>query len=69
MGVKLNKDRSVVDTVREGLKRTGGYCPCRTARTPENKCMCEEFRKQIADPDFEGYCHCMLYYKSKDDSK
>ena len=20
----------------------------------------------IADPDFEGYCHCMLYYKSKD---
>ena len=26
----------------------------------------EEFRRQNADPDFEGYCHCMLYYKSKD---
>jgi len=27
--------------------------------------MCKEFREQIADPDFEGYCHCMLYYKEK----
>ena len=27
--------------------------------------MCEEFRNQIKDPDFEGYCHCMLYYKEK----
>lgn len=51
--------------VREGLEKTGGYCPCRTERTAENKCMCEEFKKQIADPDFEGYCHCLLYYKSK----
>ena len=33
---------------------------------PENKCVCKEFREQIADPDFEGYCHCMLFYKSKD---
>jgi ferredoxin thioredoxin reductase catalytic beta chain len=28
--------------------------------------MCKEFKEQIADPDFEGFCHCMLYYKSKD---
>jgi hypothetical protein len=27
--------------------------------------MCLEFRNQIADPGFEGYCHCMLYYKEK----
>ena len=53
------------DNIKEGLKRTGGYCPCRLARTPENKCMCKEFRDQIADPDYEGYCHCMLYYKEK----
>ena len=44
----------------------GGYCPCRLERTEENKCICKEFREQIKDPDFEGYCHCMLYYKSKD---
>ncbi len=55
----------MVAAIREGLKRTGGYCPCRLQRTPENKCICQEFRDQCADPDFEGYCHCMLYYKEK----
>ena len=63
--VRLNDDQEVVALIREGLKRTGGYCPCRLAHTPENKCMCEEFRNQIKDPNFEGYCHCMLYYKEK----
>ena len=28
--------------------------------------MCKEFREQIKDPNFEGYCHCMLYYKTID---
>ena len=63
MQIRLNENREVVDTVREGLRRTGGYCPCRLARPPENRCICEEFKRQIADPTFEGYCHCMLYYK------
>ena len=45
--VRLNDDQEVVALIREGLKRTDGYCPCRLARTPENKCMCEEFREQI----------------------
>ena len=49
--------------IRDGLKRTGGYCPCRLERTEENKCICQEFRAQIADPNFTGYCHCLLYYK------
>ena len=65
MKVTLNSNEAVVKTVKEGLKRTGGYCPCRTERTEDFKCMCKEFREQIEDPDFEGYCHCMLYYKSK----
>jgi ferredoxin-thioredoxin reductase catalytic subunit len=51
--------------VKEGLEQTGGYCPCRRERTPDTKCMCKEFRDQIADPDFEGFCHCQLYYKEK----
>ena len=63
--VRLNENPDVVNTVREGLKRTGGYCPCRLERTEANKCMCEEFKAQIADPDYEGYCHCFLYYKEK----
>ena len=66
MRITLNEDSEVVAAVKEGLKRTGGYCPCRTKRTPEYKCMCEEFRNQIKDPEFEGYCHCMLYYKHLD---
>ena len=65
MKVTLNQNEEVVKTVKEGLERTGGYCPCRLERTEENKCMCKEFRDQIKDENFEGYCHCMLYYKSK----
>ena len=65
MKVRLNENREVVDSIKEGLRRTGGYCPCRLERTEENKCMCREFKEQIADESFEGYCHCMLYYKEK----
>lgn len=65
MKIRLNEDEEIVKSVKEGLKRTGGFCPCRLERTPENKCMCEEFKRQIADENFEGYCHCMLYYKEK----
>ena len=64
MKVTLNPDAEVVKTVKAGLERTGGYCPCRLQRTPETKCMCQEFRDQIKDPKFEGFCHCLLYYKS-----
>ena len=64
MKITVNQDEAVVKTVREGLKRTGGYCPCRLGQTEDTKCMCKEFKEQIADPNFEGFCHCMLYYKS-----
>jgi len=66
MKIILNPDKEAVQRVKDGLKRTGGYCPCRLARTEEYKCMCKEFKDQIADPNFEGFCHCMLYYKQKD---
>ncbi len=66
MAIRFNEDAGDVRTIQAGLKGKGGYCPCRLGTAPENKCMCQEFRNQIADPDFEGYCHCMLYYKSKD---
>ena len=65
MKITENPDKATADYVKEGLKITGGYCPCRIERSDKNKCMCEEFREQIKDPDFEGFCHCMLYYKSK----
>lgn len=65
MKITLNPDKEIVAAVREGLKRTGGYCPCRLERTEDTKCICKEFRQQQADPEFEGFCHCYLYYKSK----
>ena len=66
MKIRLNDDAQVVAKVKAGLERTGGYCPCRLQRTEDNKCMCREFREQIRDPNFEGFCHCMLYYKEKE---
>ena len=67
MKVRLNENQEIVDAIKEGLEKTGGYCPCRLERIEDNKCMCKEFRDQIADPEFEVYCHCMLYYKSLED--
>lgn len=66
MKITLNPNPDVVKTVKEGLKRTGGYCPCVLEISEDTKCMCKQFKEQINDPNFEGYCHCMLYYKSKD---
>ena len=66
MKVTLNPDETIVKMIRDGLSRTGGYCPCKRERTEENKCMCLEFRNQIKDENYEGFCHCLLYYKSKD---
>lgn len=67
MKIKLNEDAELVKTVKDGLVRTGGYCPCRLIRNEDTKCMCKEFREQIKDTEFEGYCHCLLYYKSLED--
>lgn len=66
MKITLNENEEIVKTVKEGLLRTGGYCPCVREQNKDTICMCKQFREQIKDPDFEGYCHCMLYYKSKD---
>ena len=63
--ITLNPDAEVVKAVKEGLKQRGGYCPCRLTNSEDTKCICKEFREQIADPEFEGYCHCLLYYKEK----
>ena len=62
MKIRLNENKEIADMVKEGLKARGG---CRREMTEDTKCMCKEFREQIADPEFEGYCHCMLYYKEK----
>ncbi len=65
MKVTLNPDENIVRMIKDGLEKKGGYCPCKLEMSEENKCMCKEFRDQIRDPDFEGFCHCLLYYKEK----
>jgi ferredoxin-thioredoxin reductase catalytic subunit len=65
MKVRLNNDQEMVKMIQQGLEQKNGYCPCRLEKSEATKCMCQEFKGQIADPDFEGYCHCMLYYKEK----
>ena len=53
------------EDILAAVRANDGYCPCRPVHTPETKCMCKEFKDQIKDPDFEGFCHCFLYYKEK----
>ena len=46
--------------IEKALKENDGYCPCKLARVPENKCVCEEFRQSGL-----GECHCGLYIKTE----
>lgn len=66
MKIRFNEDKGIVESVKEGLKRTGGYCPCLMNRSDDTKCICKDFRDKMADPDYEGYCHCLLYYKENE---
>ena len=61
--VRYQPDTRIVTAILEGLRRKGGYCPCRIPKTPEFFCPCEEFRGQLADPNWHGLCHCRLYEK------
>ena len=65
MKIRVNENEELVKIVREGLKKKDNHCPCKIEVSDDTICMCKEFKDQIADPDFEGYCHCMLYYKEK----
>ena len=65
MRIRYNEDAEVVARLRAALLKRDLQCPCRLQKIEDNVCMCKEFRDQIADPEFEGYCHCRLYYKEK----
>ena len=53
-----NKDDNVVKSVKDALKKNGGYCPCATQKNRDTVCMCADFRKLTS-----GMCHCGLYEK------
>lgn len=65
MKIILNPDDKRVSLIKEGLKQKNGYCPCKPL-LEKNKCMCQEFKDQIADPNWFGLCYCGLYLKIDD---
>jgi hypothetical protein len=65
MNMRFNEDENVVNEIKAKLRETGGFCPSKEGQFPGNKCMCQEFKMQIEDPNYEGYCSCKLYYKEK----
>lgn len=58
--IRVNPNEATVKAVREALEETGGYCPCALFKTVDTKCMCKDFREQIAK-GIPGKCHCELY--------
>ena len=61
---KIIKNPSLSETdvsdILNDIKQNEGYCPCRWEKTPDNLCMCKEFRNFINDKKI-GECHCSLY--------
>ena len=59
MQIKVNDDKELVAEIRKKLKENDGYCPCQIEHTDDTKCMCKDFRENVAS----GECHCGLYIK------
>ena len=60
--LKLNENKKHVENVRNAIINNGGYCPCSIIKNDDTKCMCKDFKDKMMDPNFNGYCHCGLYY-------
>ena len=61
--IKNTDDPELLAEIERQLKENNGYCPCRPQKTAETRCICKEFREQLADDDFEGECHCGRFIK------
>lgn len=59
MKIIQNPNKDFVEQMLKALKENSNYCPCKTEKTKDTKCMCKEFREQK-----DGWCHCGLYYKN-----
>lgn len=58
MKIIQNSNKDFVEQMLKALKENSNYCPCKTEKTKDTKCICKEFREQK-----DGWCHCGLYYK------
>jgi len=62
MKVQLNENVELVQEIKTALKENEGFCPCEIEKTVDTKCMCKDFRENVAVGE---YCHCGLYKKIK----
>ena len=60
MKIERTEDKALASEIIEMLKANDWYCPCKIEHIEENKCLCEDFRKNVAAGE---YCHCGLYKK------
>ena len=60
MKVKVVDDKARVEEIRKALEDNDGYYPQRLVKNIDTKCMCREFREQMA-AGLLGECHCGLY--------
>jgi len=60
MRIEINSDKDLVKEIRNKIKENDGHCACAIIFDENNKCMCKEFREQIAN-GISGECHCGLY--------
>lgn len=60
MRIEINSDEILVKEIRNKIKENNGHCACAIIFNEDNKCMCKDFREQIAD-GITGECGCGLY--------
>lgn len=56
----INTDAQLVEEIKQALRENNGYCPCEIEKNSDTKCMCKDFRENVAVGE---YCHCGLYKK------
>ena len=59
-GYRLSRNKKLVATIIEGLKKKEGYCPCRVQKIPENICCCTDFIEN-------GHCCCGIWEKIEEE--
>ena len=67
MAVRFNEDQDMVKKIQEGLKRKGGYCPCKLPVIPENKCICQDFVSRLQTRNSKGIAtaDCIIKVKTE----
>lgn len=66
MKAHVTTDIELRDSIREGLRRNDGYCPCiiNGNGVEKYKCPCDDFLLSVKVGDA---CRCGLYIKDEDD--